>query len=72
RMKMIAPDLLRLGVVDRIVEEPAGGAHHDVRAAARNVGAALQAALRDLDAMSPKELVEDRYRRFRAMGAFLA
>jgi acetyl-CoA carboxylase carboxyl transferase subunit alpha len=72
RLKMTAPDLLRLGVVDRVVDEPAGGAHQDPDAAARRVEDALEAALRELDALRPDDLVEDRYRRFRKLGAFLA
>jgi acetyl-CoA carboxylase carboxyl transferase subunit alpha len=72
RLKMTAPDLLRLGVVDRIVDEPAGGAHQDPDLAARLVQTALVDTLRDLDALGPQELVEDRYRRFRRMGAFVA
>jgi acetyl-CoA carboxylase carboxyl transferase subunit alpha len=72
RLKMTAPDLLRLGVVDGIVDEPAGGAHQDPEAAARLVEAAVADALRSLDALSRAELVEDRYRRFRRMGAFVA
>jgi acetyl-CoA carboxylase carboxyl transferase subunit alpha len=70
RMKMTAPDLLRLGVIDAIVDEPAGGAHQDHDDAARKVRAAVIAALGDLDSVgSVPALVEDRYRRFRAMGA---
>jgi acetyl-CoA carboxylase carboxyl transferase subunit alpha len=72
RMKMTAPDLLRLGVVDRVVDEPAGGAHQDPEAAARMVETAIAETLRDLDALDPDELVEDRYQRFRKMGAYLA
>jgi acetyl-CoA carboxylase carboxyl transferase subunit alpha len=72
RLKMTAPDLLRLGVVDRVVDEPAGGAHQDPDAAARLVEDAIEAALRELDALRPDDLVEDRYRRFRKLGAFLA
>jgi acetyl-CoA carboxylase carboxyl transferase subunit alpha len=72
RLKMTAPDLLRLGVVDRIVDEPAGGAHQDPDAAARLVETAIGEALRELEALSPDELVEDRYRRFRRLGAYLA
>jgi acetyl-CoA carboxylase carboxyl transferase subunit alpha len=72
RMKMTAPDLLRLGVVDRVVDEPAGGAHQDPDAAARMVETAIAETLRDLDALDPGELVEDRYKRFRKMGAYLA
>jgi acetyl-CoA carboxylase carboxyl transferase subunit alpha len=72
RLKMTAPDLLRLGVVDRIVDEPAGGAHQDPDAAARLVEAAIGEALRELEALGPDELVEERYRRFRRLGAYLA
>jgi acetyl-CoA carboxylase carboxyl transferase subunit alpha len=72
RLKMTAPDLLRLGVVDRIVDEPAGGAHQDPDAAARLVQTALVETLRDLDTLGPAEVVEDRYQRFRRMGAFVA
>jgi acetyl-CoA carboxylase carboxyl transferase subunit alpha len=71
-MKMTAPDLLRLKVVDRIIDEPAGGAHQDPDAAAERVGSAIHAALRDLLRMTPDELQDDRYKRFRALGAFLA
>jgi acetyl-CoA carboxylase carboxyl transferase subunit alpha len=72
RMKMTAPDLLRLKVVDRIVDEPAGGAHQDPDAAARLVAKAIADALRGLLRMTPDELADDRYARFRAIGAFLA
>jgi len=73
RLKMTAPDLLRLGVVDRVVEEPAGGAHQDYDDAARKVEAAIVEALRELETTGGAEdLVEDRYRRFRSMGAFVA
>ncbi|MDB4992778.1 MAG: Acetyl-coenzyme carboxyl transferase [Myxococcaceae bacterium] len=72
RMRMTAPDLLQLGVVERIIDEPAGGAHQDGKLAASNVDHALAEALRELLQMTPDELVEDRYRRFRAIGAYLA
>ena len=72
RMKITAPDLLALNVVDRIIEEPAGGAHQDTVAAARLVAAGLGEALSDLLRLTPDELVEDRYKRFRALGAFVA
>jgi acetyl-CoA carboxylase carboxyl transferase subunit alpha len=72
RLKMTAPDLLRLGVVDRLVDEPAGGAHQDPDAAAALVGTAIAETLRALEGLTPEELVEDRYRRFRRMGSYLA
>jgi acetyl-CoA carboxylase carboxyl transferase subunit alpha len=72
RLKMTAPDLLRLGVVDRIIDEPAGGAHQDPEAAAHMVEAAIRETLDELEMLAPDELAEDRYRRFRRMGAYLA
>jgi acetyl-CoA carboxylase carboxyl transferase subunit alpha len=72
RLKMTATDLLRLGVVDRVVDEPAGGAHQDADAAARFVESAIAEALRELAPFSPEELAEDRYQRFRRMGEFVA
>ncbi|HEY1959038.1 MAG TPA: acetyl-CoA carboxylase carboxyltransferase subunit alpha [Polyangiaceae bacterium] len=71
-MKMTAPDLLRLKIVDKVVEEPAGGAHQDPDGAAKLVGDAIWAALRELVRMTPDDLAEDRYKRFRALGAFAA
>jgi len=72
-MKMTAPDLLRLGVVDRVIEEPAGGAHQDHDLAAALVEAAIVRALGELESSgSPADLIEARYRRFRAMGAMVA
>jgi acetyl-CoA carboxylase carboxyl transferase subunit alpha len=71
RMKMTAPDLLRLKVVDQIVEEPAGGAHQDHDEAARRVVAAIVDALAEVDRFgsSADALVEHRYQRFRGLGA---
>ena len=67
-----SPDLLELGIVDSVVEEPPGGAHQDPRGAAKLLDAALSDALAGLLELTPDELVEQRYQRFRKMGAFVA
>jgi acetyl-CoA carboxylase carboxyl transferase subunit alpha len=72
QLKITAPDLLQLGIVDVIVDEPIGGAHQDHDDSARKLDLALWAALTSLDGLSPEELVDDRYRRFRALGSFIA
>ena len=72
QMKITAPDLLQLGVVDGIVDEPAGGAHQDHDEAAQRLDRVLLATLSSLEPLSRDEIVEDRYRRFRGLGAFLA
>jgi acetyl-CoA carboxylase carboxyl transferase subunit alpha len=70
RLRMTAPELLKLGAVDAVVDEPAGGAHQDHDAAARQVDTAVTSALRALDGLSGDALADDRYARFRRMGAF--
>jgi len=72
RLKITAPQLLELGVVDSIVEEPPGGAHQDYNDAAKRLDAALYRELKALSSLSPDELRADRYDRFRKLGAFIA
>jgi len=72
RLKLTAPDLFRMGIVDRVIEEPAGGAHQDHDAAAKLVDAAIAETLAGLESSSHDELVADRYGRFRTMGAYVA
>src|SRR5882724_6519176 len=69
-LKLTAPDLLRLGLIDGIIPEPPEGAHTDADAAAAFLRDALRGALDQLGALSPKELVEQRYTKFRQMGNF--
>jgi acetyl-CoA carboxylase carboxyl transferase subunit alpha len=72
RLKITAPNLLELGIIDSIIEEPPGGAHQDHDEAATMVDRAIYADLSKLNRLSPDELREDRYQRFRRLGAFLA
>ncbi len=67
-LKMTASDLLRLGVIDEIVPEPAGGAHVDPDAAAESVRRHLRAALGSLCPQSPEKLLHRRYRKYRQIG----
>lgn len=69
-MRLTAPDLLELGVVDELIPEPLGGAHTDVEAASRMVGEAIESALAPLEELPVDELLERRHRKFRAMGVF--
>jgi acetyl-CoA carboxylase carboxyl transferase subunit alpha len=69
-MKLTAPDLLELGVVDEIVPEPQGGAHTDPAETCRRVGERIQAALVELERLRPDELVAQRYQRFRSLGVY--
>jgi acetyl-CoA carboxylase carboxyl transferase subunit alpha len=62
--------LKQLGLVDKIISEPLGGAHRDHAAAAQNLKKALQDALRSLADQSPSELVEARFERLMGHGKF--
>jgi acetyl-CoA carboxylase carboxyl transferase subunit alpha len=66
-----ARDIHELKVADEVIAEPPGGAHRDPRAAAERLGEALRRHLAELGALDPAELVEQRYRKFRAAGVFL-
>ncbi len=69
-LKMSADDLRGFGVIDDIVPEAVGGAHRDHARTAENLGRALRQQLAQLRSLTPEELVDDRYRRFRNMGVF--
>ncbi len=71
-LKITAPDLLRLGAIDEIVPEPAGGAQKNHKATAAAVKKAVLAALKDLSKLPLDKLVDARYAKFRAMGNFYA
>jgi acetyl-CoA carboxylase carboxyl transferase subunit alpha len=68
-LKLTAPDLLGLGVIDEIVKEPIGGAHTDPAAATRLLEGALATALAETSALDVHTRLELRYRKFRTMGS---
>ncbi len=68
RMKITAPDLLKMGIVDRIVTEPAGGAHSDREAMIDTLGDVLEEELKALSFLSPEQLVAQRAERFYDIG----
>jgi acetyl-CoA carboxylase carboxyl transferase subunit alpha len=70
-MKMTAPDLKRLGIVDEVVREAPGGAHRDFDVTARSLADAIRRHLAELVALPPDRLRELRYEKFRRMGAFV-
>ena len=69
-LKITAPDLLKLGAIDEIVKEPAGGAQKNHAAAVANVKKAVLKALASLKDVPPDELLDRRYAKLRAMGNF--
>ena len=69
-LKITAPDLLRLKLVDEIVPEPEGGAHTNHTVTAKLLAPVLLRALDELSRLSPEALLEQRYAKFRHMGQF--
>jgi len=67
-LKLTSKDLLRLGLVDKVIEEPLGGAHRDAKGAIDRVKAQILGWLRELGQLPVDELLAQRYRKFRGMG----
>ena len=67
-MKITAQDLLRMGVIDRIVPEPVGGAHRSPADAVRVAGDAIEAALGEMKGLSPEQLRAQRAEKFLTIG----
>jgi acetyl-CoA carboxylase carboxyl transferase subunit alpha len=67
-LKLTGPDLLSLGLIDGIIAEPGDGAHEDPDGAASSLADTVCAALDELAGWSREQLVQERYRKFRAMG----
>ncbi|MDA7425176.1 acetyl-CoA carboxylase carboxyltransferase subunit alpha [Thalassococcus lentus] len=68
-LRLTAQDLHRLGVADRVIPEPLGGAHRDRQTAIAAVGASIAAMLADLENMDGKDLVDARRKKFLSLGS---
>ncbi|WP_317056649.1 acetyl-CoA carboxylase carboxyltransferase subunit alpha [Roseovarius rhodophyticola] len=68
-LRLTAQDLTKLGVADKVITEPLGGAHRDPQAAIESVGRAIEQMLKQLSDKSPEALVEDRRTKFLSMGS---
>ncbi|HEU0231069.1 MAG TPA: acetyl-CoA carboxylase carboxyltransferase subunit alpha [Burkholderiaceae bacterium] len=69
-MAITAPRLKELGLVDRVVNEPVGGAHRDPATMSRQLSRALADSLRQLSGMTPEQLIEHRMTRLMSYGRF--
>jgi acetyl-CoA carboxylase carboxyl transferase subunit alpha len=67
-LRLTAPDLMALGVIDEIVPEPTGGAHTNPEMAATLLDMPLERALREIEALPAATRLDRRYDKFRAMG----
>jgi len=67
-MKITAQDLIKLGIIDKIIKEPMGGAHRNREKTIKSVGAAITAALKDLSPLDAKARITRRREKFLAIG----
>ncbi|PHQ60164.1 MAG: acetyl-CoA carboxylase carboxyl transferase subunit alpha [Robiginitomaculum sp.] len=67
-MKITAQDLIKLGIIDKIIKEPVGGAHRDREKTIKSVSTAIITALKDLQPMDSKVRIERRREKFLAIG----
>jgi len=70
-MKLTAKDLLFFEVIDKIISEPAGGAHLNPEVAAAKIKLEINKALSKLVSKTAEQLIKDRYKKFRNMGLYL-
>lgn len=69
-MRITAPDCFGLGIIDEIIPEPLGGAHHDYEGIAENIRKVIRRDLNELVKVVPEELTKKRYEKIRKIGAF--
>lgn len=69
-LKFLARDLLGLGIIDKIIPEPPGGAHIDYETTFKNVDKHLNETLKKLEKVPEEERREQRYQKFRKIGVF--
>ncbi len=68
-LRLTAQDLIKLGVADRVIDEPLGGAHRDPDASIAAVGVAVQSMLDEMADKSPKALIRDRREKYLRLGS---
>ncbi len=69
-LKLTGDELIKFGIIDEVVKEPLGGAHRDPAGIAKSVKAVIKKYLAELKDIPPDKLMEQRYKKFRAMGVF--
>ncbi|RBW71482.1 acetyl-CoA carboxylase carboxyl transferase subunit alpha [Bacillus taeanensis] len=69
-MRITAPDLKELGIVDEIIPEVKGGAHRDIKKQAELMGVILQKSLQQLSELSKEDLVNTRYEKYKKIGKY--
>jgi acetyl-CoA carboxylase carboxyl transferase subunit alpha len=69
-MRITAPDLKDMGIIDEIIEEVKGGAHKDAKSQAERIDIVLETSLNTLLQMTQEELIDHRYKKYKNIGQF--
>ncbi|MED4462110.1 acetyl-CoA carboxylase carboxyltransferase subunit alpha [Metabacillus fastidiosus] len=69
-MKITAPDVKELGIIDTLIPEVKGGAHNDIESQAKMIESTIESSLKELLSLSLDELIQQRYEKFRNIGVF--
>ena len=69
-MRITAPHLKEMGIIDKIIPEILGGAHRNPKVQSNYIGDAIRESLKELETLTGEQLVENRYLKFRSMGVF--
>ncbi|WP_047985076.1 acetyl-CoA carboxylase carboxyl transferase subunit alpha [Ornithinibacillus californiensis] len=69
-MKITAPDLFELGIIDEIIAEPKGGAHRNIKQQAENIDKVIEKSLVELNKLSVDELLEKRWEKYKQIGDY--
>ncbi|HLD69274.1 MAG TPA: carboxyl transferase domain-containing protein, partial [Candidatus Omnitrophota bacterium] len=69
-LRLTGEDLIKFGIVDEIIPEPSGGAHREPETVAAGLKKVILKHIKELTPLSPKDLLESRYQRFRQFGEF--
>ncbi len=69
-MRISAREVYELGLIDEVLPEPTGGAHRNYQETAQTLKAAILRHLADLKQLSPEDLIEKRYQKFRKVGRY--
>jgi acetyl-CoA carboxylase carboxyl transferase subunit alpha len=67
-LKLTAPDLLKMGLIDEIIPEPLGGAHRDIQRMAATLKESIKRNLKELKELDKEDLLKIRYKKYRSMG----
>lgn len=70
-LRLTAQDLLKMKIIDEIINEPLGGAHREPEKMAQSIKEAIQSNLKDLKSLNREDLLKGRYKKFRSIGEFV-